>query len=202
VVRTSNVPNVFSLAAAAGLTTAALAWWWISELYQRAPFEPFRDLEYDEPGGPIHHGRFYQAEEHPDEDVINRAVLLTDRYHPDYLLVHPMGADRAGHHHGVSSHEYGKALLIQDERLSVAIPHWLDSGCTVIVSGDHGAGSDRLHGGTHDEVRLVPFYAVLPGGAGRGDTGDVIDHTQIAPTICTLLRLDLPETMQAPPIDL
>ena len=39
-------------------------------------------------------------------------------------------------------------------------------------------------------------------GDGRGDTGEMVDHTQIAPTICELLGLEAPDTMTGEPIKL
>ena len=200
VVRASRLPNLFSLAAAQGLCTAAVAYSWISELYTRSPFDPETDLEQERSAGPIHHGRFYTSERQPDEGVIEVGMLLSRRYRPHYLLVHPMGADHAGHAFGADSAEYRNAVLAQDHLLATAIPRWLEDGYAVLVTGDHGAGADRTHGGTSDLVRHVPLYAALPAQSGLGDTRALVDHTQIAPTIATLLGVPRPSTMGAPAI--
>ncbi|MFV2070657.1 MAG: alkaline phosphatase family protein, partial [Pirellulales bacterium] len=41
--RLSTSPNIFSLCSQAGLTTAAVAYHWVSELYHKAPFDPLVD---------------------------------------------------------------------------------------------------------------------------------------------------------------
>lgn len=111
-----------------------------------------------------------------------------------------MGVDHAGHQHGAGSADYRRAVLNQDELFSVAIPKWLERGYRVFVTADHGVGSDRCHGGTGDDLRLVPLYIIEPDGQGHGDTGELVDHTQIAPTIARSLGLELPPTMRAPAI--
>ncbi len=202
VVRRSSSPNLFTLASEAGLKTAAVAFFFISELYHKAPYDPLVDTEYDDPASPIQHGRFYQQNDQPDGEVIWGAVALSKRFAPDYLLVHPFGVDHAGHEHGGDSAAYRNAVRKQDDYLAVAIPQWRDAGYTVIVMGDHGHNLDRDHGGTSDDERYVPLYAIPVTGDGRGDTGETVDHTQIAPTICELLGFDTPDTMTAAPIKL
>jgi predicted AlkP superfamily pyrophosphatase or phosphodiesterase len=201
VVRKSTAPNTFSLAAAAGLKTGAVAYSWVSELYQRCPFDRMTDYDYDEPEGPIHHGRFYTADDQPDIDTFGRAVNLTASFLPDYLLVHPMGADHAGHVYGGNSVEYRNKVLLQDQALGVAVPIWLEQGYSIIVTADHGAGSDGAHGGTDDEVRLVPLYVVDGHAPGRGDTGEIVDTTRVAPTVMSWLGLALPPEVNGAPLD-
>jgi predicted AlkP superfamily pyrophosphatase or phosphodiesterase len=48
IVRLSNMPNVFQLVKDAGKVTAAAAYYWYSELYNRAPFDPIDDREVDD----------------------------------------------------------------------------------------------------------------------------------------------------------
>ncbi len=202
VVRRSSFPNLFTLASGAGLRTGAVALYFISELYHRSPYDPLVDAEYDDLASPIQHGRFYLQLDQPDGEVIWGAVALSKRFEPDYLLVHPLGVDHAGHEHSRDSADYRNAVRRQDDYLAVAIPHWRDAGYSVLVMGDHGHNADKDHGGTSDAERYVPLYAVPPTGDGRGDTGETVDHTQIAPTICELLGLDAPDTMTAEPIRL
>ncbi len=202
VVRRSSSPNLFTLASEAGLKTAAVALFFISELYHRSPYDPLVDAEYDDPASPIQHGRFYLQLDQPDGEVIWGAVALSKRFAPDYLLVHPLGVDHAGHEHGGNSTAYRNAVRKQDDYLAVAIPQWQDAGYTVLVMGDHGHPADKDHGGTSAEERYVPLYAISVIGDGRGDTGEIVDHTHIAPTICDLLGLDTPGTMTGSPIKL
>ena len=57
--RRLEFPDVFSEASQAGLKTGAVTHSFWSEFFNRHPFDLVRDIEYDEPGGPITHGRFY-----------------------------------------------------------------------------------------------------------------------------------------------
>jgi len=199
VVRRSTFPNLFALSSEAGLTTAAVAYYWVSEIFHKAPYDPLVDAEHDDPSSSIHHGRFYYRNDQPDGDVIFSAVALSRRFSPDYLLVHPMGVDLAGHRHGGDSAEYRAAVGKQDEFLGTAIPVWRDAGYAVLVTGDHGHSDVGGHGGTSDAERNVPIYAIPPMEGGLGDTDQVVDHKQIAPTVCELLGLEIPETMTAAP---
>ena len=49
----------FSELSRAGRKTGAVTHSYWSEFFNRAPFDVVRDIEYDEPGGPITHGRFH-----------------------------------------------------------------------------------------------------------------------------------------------
>ncbi|GMQ93856.1 MAG: alkaline phosphatase family protein [Acidimicrobiia bacterium] len=202
VVQRSTSPNLFVLCSQAGLATAAVAYHWISELYHKAPFDRQTDSEYDDPTSSINHGRFYDQDDHPDHEVIRGALALSKRFAPDYLLVHPMGADLAGHLHGGQSAAYRAAVGNQDQLLAVAIPRWREAGCAVLVTADHGHVSEGGHGGPSDEERNVPLYAILPTDRISLETDEIIEHTQLAPTICELLGLEIPGSMQAPPIKL
>lgn len=195
----SDQPNVFSAARAAGLTTAAVAYHWFSELYHESPFDPVEHLEYDDGKHGITYGRFYQHHAQPDSEMILRGALLAKRYEPDYMLVHPMGVDHAGHDHGVNSSEYAHSVSNVDELLAVAVPLWVGLGYSVIVTADHGHDEHKSHGGTEEGVRNVPLYAIPRAGTGRGDTGELISHLQVAPTICSELGIPIPGSMTAAP---
>jgi len=69
IVRCSNKPNVFQTAHNAGRITAAAAYYWISELYNRAPYNPIDDREVDDGELNIQHGRFYTEDEYPDIEL-------------------------------------------------------------------------------------------------------------------------------------
>ena len=96
IVRLSNKPNIFNLCVQSGKTTAAAAYDWVSELYNRAPFDPVDDREVDDPKLAIQHGRFYMRDEYPDIELFATAAMLVRKFAPDYLLIHPMGIDYLG----------------------------------------------------------------------------------------------------------
>jgi len=200
IVRRSTRPNIFDLAFRAGKTTAAAAYFWFSELYNRAPYDPIDDREVDDESLPIQHGRFYTRDEYPDQELFNIAAMLVRRFNPDYLLVHPMGMDYTGQSFGADSSKYRNQATRQDTLLAPMIVEWLEKGYNILVTGDHGVNADHSHGGTTWEVRQVPLFLVRPGLSGSGNTGQVVSQLQIAPTLLLLLGLPAPERMKRLPV--
>lgn len=200
VVRRSIVPNIFQSAVEAGKTTAAAAYYWFSELYNRAPFDRIDDREVDDPDLLIQHGRFYTQDDYPDIELFATAGMLVRKYSPDYLLVHPMGMDYMGETYGADSRQYRNQAIYQDMYLAGLVNEWVERGYTILVTGDHGINADHLHGGTTPEQRDVPLYLIKPDLQGAGDTGETVSQLSIAPTICTLLGLTVPKTMKFPSI--
>lgn len=199
VVRRSTMPNVFQAAVESGKKTAAAAYYWFSELYNRVPYHPVEDCEVDDEALAIQHGRFYTQDEYPDMDLFFRAASLVRKFSPDYLLVHPMGMDYHGETFGANSPEYRNQAIRQDMWLSTHLAEWMNSGYTILVTGDHGINADKLHGGTTAEVREVPLYMIHAERDGLGNTGETLSHLQIAPSMCRLLEIPVPSTMKAPP---
>jgi predicted AlkP superfamily pyrophosphatase or phosphodiesterase len=208
VVRLSNKPNVFQAIKNVGKVTAAAAYYWYSELYNRAPYNRIDDRETDDESFNIQHGRFYTEDEYPDIELFASAAHLIRKFSPDYLLLHPMGMDYHGETYGSDSKEYRNHAFHQDSGLAPLIMEWMGLGYTIFVTGDHGINKDGRHGGTTPEQREVPFFVIQPNngalseskGQGRGDTGETISHLQIAPTILNLLSIPIPETMKHPPL--
>lgn len=200
VVRRSTKPNLFQLAAQAGKVTAAAAYFWFSELYNRTPYDVIDDREIDDLERPIQHGRFYTQDEYADLEVFYAGATLVRKFEPDYLLIHPLGMDVVGETYGADSSEYRNRAIRQDIWLAPLITEWMGLGYNILVTGDHGINADKMHGGTTAEMREVPLYSILPGFAGRGNTGEQVSQLQIAPTICRLLGIPIPDTMKFGPL--
>lgn len=200
IIRQSMLPNVFKLAKDAGKVTAAAAYSWYSELYNNAPFDPVMDREVDDPAKAIQHGRFYMSDDYPDMDLFGQAAVLLVKHQPDYLLIHPMGMDFVGEQHGGISLAYRKQAIMQDGIISYFLPLALNMGYTVLVTADHGISDDGVHGGSLDTMRQVPLYIIPSEQTGSGDTGETISQLRIAPTLCRLLDLPVPETMVQLPL--
>lgn len=187
IVRNSNVPNVFSLARAAGLTTAAAAYHWYFELYNRAPFTPeFRHIANDP--GSIQFGSFYWDDAYPDSHLFADADDLIRRHQPDFLVLHPMNIDDAGHKFGGGSREYRNATRNASNLLALHLPAWRDAGYAIIVTSDHGMSDDGNHGGPDETEARVPFYMV---GADVFNfaTTRAPKQTEIAGLLCSLLGI-------------
>jgi hypothetical protein len=72
--RLSTKPNIFQVLRDAGKVTAAAAYSWFFELYNRAPYNPIDDKEVDDESLPIQHGRFYTEDEYPDVELFYTAA--------------------------------------------------------------------------------------------------------------------------------
>lgn len=184
-VRRSRHPSVFDQCRRAGQTTAAAAYHWFSELYNHAPFDPAQRITHD-PDAAIQHGMFYWQDSYPDDHLFADAMALWREYSPHFLLVHSMGIDDAGHRYGGSSTEYRRAARQADALLSHTMPVWLEAGCAVIVTSDHGMGDDGMHGGPGADETQVPFW-LFGTGTGPSPEGTVLRQTEIAGTVCALL---------------
>jgi predicted AlkP superfamily pyrophosphatase or phosphodiesterase len=200
--RLSNKPNIFQAVKETGRVTAAVAYSWFSELYNRAPYNQIDDKEVDDESLSIQHGRFYTEDEYPDAELFFTAAHLVRRFSPDYLLLHPMGMDYHGETFGADTKEYRNHAIYQDKKLAPLIMEWRERGYTILVTGDHGINADGNHGGTTSDQRDVPLFIIQPETGGRGDTDEVVSHLQIAPTILNLLGVPIPSTMKRPPIHL
>nr|WP_288455170.1 alkaline phosphatase family protein [uncultured Pseudomonas sp.] len=185
VVRLSSERSVFHYARAAGLSTAAAAYHWVSELYNRAPFVAARDRHTVEPELPIQHGHFYYVDHYPDSHLFDDAESLRLAHAPDFLLVHPMNIDDAGHKHGLNSSQYRNAARVADIQLANYLQGWLDAGYQVLVTADHGMNDDRSHNGLLPEEREVPLFVL--GDAFSLSEAAAPKQLELCGTICELL---------------
>ena len=183
--RLAPAPTLFARARAAGLTTAAGAYHWMSELCNGTPFVPARDRLCEDANLPIQHGLFYSEDAYPDAELFRDAEALRQRFTPDLLLVHSMGIDFAGHAAGADSRAYREAVRAADALLALHVPAWLDWGASVLVTSDHGMDADGSHSDATDAARRVPFWLV---GAPK-DTPLPARQTDIAPLAARLLGI-------------
>jgi predicted AlkP superfamily pyrophosphatase or phosphodiesterase len=100
---------------------------------------------------------WYFEDAYPDSHTLADAEDLRQRHDPDLMLVHPMGPDDAGHHHGGESDAYRLCARRLDGLLARAIPVWHAAGYDVLLTSDHGMNRDRMHGGNEPSERTVPF---------------------------------------------
>lgn len=160
VVRLSKEESIFHLARKAGLKTAAAAYHWISELYNRTPYDAVRDRFTADESLPIQYGVFYHGDGYCDEHLLLDGEVLRRRHDPDFLLIHPMNTDEAGHRFGLNSSQYRNAVRRFDNALSVHLPTWIERGYQIIVTSDHGMNHDQTHRGILPEERQVPLFVI------------------------------------------
>lgn len=200
-----ELPNVFAAVTGAGGQTGAVTHSYWSELFNRFPFDPVRDIEYDEPDGPITHGRFhtmagysqYNQMTPSDIDLFATLTMLTERFGIDYGILHTCTVDSLGHRFGQGVVEMDNALYLLDAALAGFLPRWLANGYEVIVTADHGQTVRGHHGGNDPEMQDVALYYF---GDASGPEADVLlDQLQLAPAILTRLGVPVPNTMRAKP---
>jgi predicted AlkP superfamily pyrophosphatase or phosphodiesterase len=192
VVRLSNHSSVFSLAKDAGLITAAAAYHWMSELYNRAPYDAIRDRVTNDETLNIQHGCFYHSDHYPDEHLFLDAEYLRRQYNPNFLLIHPMNIDDTGHKFGLDSSQYRNSARYADIYLSRFVPEWIDQGYQIIVTSDHGMNNDRSHGGVLAEEREVPMFVIGSQFAHRHVVENIEPpkQTEICGLVCDLLGIE------------
>ena len=202
--RRLEFPDVFSQASKAGLKTGAVTHSFWSEFFNRYPFDLVRDMEYDEPGGPITHGRFhtmtgdssYNQMTPADVDLFATLTMLCERKGIDYGILHTCTLDSMGHRFFHDCEEMDDACYRMDEALANFLHRWRAAGYEVIVTADHGQDARGHHGGTTELQRDVALYYF---GAGIGPGKDVVlDQLALAPTILSRLGVTVPDTMKVP----
>lgn len=197
--------TVFSLARAAGLSTAAAAYHWMYELFCAQPFNPLKNRFALQQKGAVQNGVYYFEDSYPDSHLFADALYLTAAFAPDFLLVHSMNIDDEGHKFGNGSKQQEMAAIKADTLLSFAIPQWLGLGYQVLVTADHGMSKNGLHGGNTAEQRQVPLYLFGTGvkipGPSRKPLGQLLvapfDQLLVAPLACRLLGLAPAAGMQS-----
>jgi predicted AlkP superfamily pyrophosphatase or phosphodiesterase len=191
--RKSKEESIFSIAKKAGLKTGAAAYHWVSELYNKSPFNYIEDRIQNDPTNNIQNGMFYYDDTYPDSHLFLDAEYIRKTYDPDFLLIHPMNIDLAGHLYSSDSKEYRKKAIDADTILSNHIPTWIEEGYHIIVTADHGMNKDNAHGGIEDDERHVPMWTI--GESFVDTTCEEVNQLIIAPTICNILDIEPSEKM-------
>ncbi len=198
------LPDVFSEVRRSGGVTGAVAHSYWSELYNRAPFDPVQDLEYNEPdSASINYGRFYSMTGDnrdnqmtpSDADLFALMTMLTERHGLDYGMMLVSTLDSMGHRFQHDCEAMDQAIFKMDEYLAPFITRWRKAGYEVIVTADHGQNDRGHHGGSGADQQDTALYYFGP--AAGPDSDQLIDMVQLAPTILTRMGVPVPETMKA-----
>lgn len=200
-----DFPDVFSELSKAGKKTGAVTHSYWSEFFNRSPFDVVRDIEYDEPEGPITHGRFHTMHGYghdnqmtpADYDLFGTLTRLCEVKSIDYGILHSCTLDSMGHRFHHECREMDYACYHLDGVLAPFIQRWLDGGYEVIVTADHGQDDRGHHGGNSEAQRDVAFYYF--GSAKLPPPDVVLDQLALAPSILTRMGVPVPATMKAKP---
>ncbi|MBE1555115.1 alkaline phosphatase family protein [Sporosarcina limicola] len=188
-IRLSTQQSLFHLARSNGKKTAAAAYYWVSELYNRAPFNFAEDRLQMDKDQAIENGIFYFEDHYPDSHLFSEAAWLLQHKQPDFLYIHPMNVDNDGHLFTADSKEYRNRVLAVDNLLSLFIPQCLEQGYEVVVTADHGMTADGNHGGNTIEDRHVPMFIISDQVKPEIVEG-AVSQLQVAPLICRLLAIE------------
>lgn len=194
IVRMSSQKSLFHLTKEHGLRNASTAFYWVSELYNRAPFNKMEDRQQADETKAIQYGTFYTDDFYPDSHLLLDAEVLRRKYDPHFLYIHSMGVDNTGHIYGSDSKQYRKAAINMDSQLAEFIPLWTKEGYHIVITADHGMNTDGSHGGTGSDERDVPLF-IISEQVKSGNYDLVIPQLAMAPFICTLLGISPSEAM-------
>ncbi|WP_066188902.1 alkaline phosphatase family protein [Gracilibacillus timonensis] len=197
-VRLSKHKSLFHLSKEAGLTNATASYYWVSELYNRAPFHYIEDRVQLNTDQAIQNGMFYFEDTYPDSHLLLDGEALRRRVQPDFLYIHSMNIDDIGHKHGGRSSEYREKVLLADNILAELMPIWLEEGYQVVVTADHGMSEQGQHGGTTEAERQVPLY-MISNKTHKGMQDLLLPQLPFASFMCELMGLDKAETMPVLP---
>ncbi|MGZ4160398.1 MAG: alkaline phosphatase family protein [Neobacillus sp.] len=193
-VRLSTEKSLFHLTKENGLINATASYYWVSELYNRAPFHFIEDREQEDKSRAIQYGKFYWDDDYPDSHVLMDAEALRRKYDPHFLYIHPMGVDVKGENYGSESKEYREQILKMGSLLAQLLPIWMKAGYHILITSDHGMSEYGNHGGITNGERDVPLFIISP----RIETGvheEVIPQLSFAPLVCELLGIEQSEKM-------
>ncbi|PGM55687.1 alkaline phosphatase family protein [Bacillus sp. AFS053548] len=188
-VRLSNEKSIFQLTKENGLRNGAVSYYWVSELYNRAPFNFIEDREQDDISKAIQYGKFYWDDDYPDCHVFADAETLRRKYDPNFLYIHPLGVDVKGEKYGSESKEYREQILKIGSLLAQLLPIWMSEGYHIIITSDHGMSETGNHGGITAGERDVPLFIISPK-VEPGVYDQVIPQLAFAPLVCELLNIE------------
>lgn len=183
--------TLFDALAAHGLRSAVAAYHWFYELLAGEVFNPLRHRHAALAPQGVVGASWYFEDEYPDSHLLADAEHLRALHTPDFLFVHPMGPDHAGHQHGGESAAYALCARKLDMQLAHALPHWHAQGYDVVFTSDHGMHADRTHGGALSVERDVPLVW-LPRDPGEPADSVALPDSQMGLRAFVLERLIAP----------
>ncbi|MGY3314889.1 hypothetical protein ACV242_003385 [Peribacillus simplex] len=87
-VRLSTEKSIFHLTKENGLRNGTVSYYWVSELYNRAPFHFIEDREQEDESKPFQYGKFYWDDDYPDSHVLWMQKLCAESMtHTFYIFI-------------------------------------------------------------------------------------------------------------------
>lgn len=167
----SLIPNLFLLSKEYNLKTAASAYLWMHEMFPC-------NIDY---------GDFYYFN---DKDVFINAKKIIKNNSPDFVVIHPMDVDNAGHKYGGISNEYTQAAYRVDSEIKSIWDILYNNHYTVIITSDHGHKDCGGHGDGNIKCVEIPVFIFNNNLHNiTFNKKSVISEIDIAPTICDIMGI-------------
>lgn len=168
----SLTPGLFYLCKKSNLTTSASGFYWLYELY---PLQ-------------IDYGYYYFLN---DSLTFKKSLDFIKHYKPDFIVIHPMTVDSAGHKYGGKSSEYINAAKMVDKNIENIWKVIANKGYTFIVTSDHGHKDSGGHGDGCTECIETPLALIGKDIYNLKPENNIKSRkqTDIAPTICDIMGL-------------
>jgi len=134
---------------------------------------------------------------------MDEALEIIENYEPNFMFVHLIDSDKAGHEYGSDSVEYRSAIAWNDQQIKRLYEKIVEMGweqdAVIIVTADHGMYGNRHHNVWPPLVIDVPLW--IWGAPFKHNTtvkgARIID---IAPTVAYLLGIPPPSSCVGYPI--
>jgi predicted AlkP superfamily pyrophosphatase or phosphodiesterase len=189
-----NVPTLFDLAHAKGLTTAIAV-------------AKMKFVVLDRPGA-LDWKFIANEDKQTDADVGREAAALIAAHQPQVMFVHFAAVDVVGHDSGWGSAQQIDATAQVDAQVGVVLEALRKAKVfdqtLIILTSDHGGGG-RGHGPDDLTSALIPWVAVGPGVRKNFDLtllrGQPVKTTDTFATACAVLGLEAPaDTTEGRPV--
>lgn len=125
----------------------------------------------------------------PDMVVAREAAGYLAHERPDFMVIHFLGVDSAGHEHGWMSRAYLETVAHVDRALGIVLAE-LTPDATLLVQSDHG-GSGFDHYSDTPEVRNILWMVTGPGFQAGSGVASPVTHVDTAPTLARALGISV-----------
>ena len=147
--------------------------------------------------GSLAHSYFYSCKDHDGEDYVSACTVAAWEYimrkEPDFTFLYLAMPDDIGHKQGWMSDAYLWSVALCWDNIE-RILNRLPEDYTVIITADHG-GHDKTHGSADPQDIHIPLFLLGKDFApGKDLSGATIKD--IAPTVASLLGLDIPSSWE------
>ncbi len=198
--RKLNIPNLYDLARHAGLKTGGSLYFWFYDLLIGPPYrtgESYENRVIRDDNLPIQYGYFYDDFNYTydDREIFAYGTQIMLEHNPNFMIIHTMELDIAGHDYGGASPEYREIAVMNDALIQEfidAIPDPANS--VVIITGDHGHIDAGGHGGLEEQAATVPL--VIVGKGVNNVTLPLNAQLDLAPTVSAILGLPFTRYME------